>query len=173
MSILSARAVGVFAAVLFVSTQLLTGCGSSDNSDAGSKKAGDVGASDGGRDCSNVTTAGWDLFVDPRLSVQPSQEVYSLEAGDSISFKDTPPNPDDHTTYAYQVGIITDSRAVSPNRSGGFFDVTDEGTWTLKGPFAAHSVSGGPYMGILQIDATDSSGVKPIARLCVSLAKSE
>lgn len=158
---------------LIVSSQILIGCGASSKSSGDGAQADGSSVSGGGRDCSKATTAGWELFVDPRLSIQPSKTVYPLEVGDSISFKDTPPNPGDHTTYAYQVGMITDSGAVSPNRSGGFLDVTDEGTWTLKGPFAAHSVSGGPYMGILQIDATDSAGVKAIARLCVALAKDE
>lgn len=169
----SARSLGAALAGLFILSQLLTGCGSSDDSNTGTKKAGDSSVSDGGKDCSNVTSGGWELFVDPRLSVEPTKDVYPLEEGDSISFKDTPPKSGEYTTYAYQTGYITDDGAVAPNRSGGFMDATDSGSWTLKGPFAPSGVSGGPYLGILQIDATDSSGMKTIARLCVAFAKSE
>jgi hypothetical protein len=173
MSILSTRVMGAFLAVLLVFSQLLSGCGSSGESDSGGKATGDSSASGGGKDCSNVTAEGWDLFVDPRLIVQPSKEVYPLEAGDSISFRDTSSSVAPNAQYFYQLAIITDSGAVSPNSSGGFKDVTADHAWTLNGPVAAKGVSGGPHLGIMKIETADGKDVTKLATLCVSLAKGE
>jgi len=159
--------------VLVVSSQILIGCGAGAKSSGDGAQADGSSASGGGRDCSNVTTAGWELFVDPRLTIQPTKKVYPLEKGDSISFRDSTPKAGGYTTYSYQTAQISDEGTAFPNRSGGFPEADGTGVWTLKGPFAAHGVDGGPYMGILQIDATNSAGIKTIARLCVALAKDE
>jgi hypothetical protein len=138
--------------------------------DAGS--GGDGAAGGAGLDCSGVTTAGWDLFVDPRLTVEPSVDVVSLaKAGESVSFTDTAPAG--FTTYGYQLGYLDDSGTVFPNRSAIFVGAEDTGSFQLDGPFAPSGVDGGPYAGVLQVDATDDGGTTTLARICVALAATE
>lgn len=137
--------------------------------------AGDTGggaAGGSGLDCAGMTTAGWELFVDPRLTVEPSADVVSLaKAGESVSFTDTA--PDGFTTYGYQLGYLDDAGTVFPNRSAIFVGAEDAGTFQLDGPFAPSGVDGGPYAGVLQIDATDDGGTTTLARICVALATSD
>lgn len=136
---------------------------------------GSGGSSDGGGsaslDCSGVTTAGYELFVDPRLTVEPQADVYSLAAGDSISFVDTPPE-DVYTTYAYSFSYIDDGQAF-PNDGAIFIGAEQTREFTLDGPQAPSGVDGGPYAAFLSIEATTDAGTSTIATLCVVLATSE
>lgn len=171
------------AVIVLAAAMLLTGCapgaGTTGDSaaDTDQRSVGAAADTDTGSagaaasDCSNVMTAGWELFVDPRLTVEPELDVYPLEAGDSIAFTDTPPD-DEYTTYSYSTAYIDDGTAF-PNRSAIFVGAENTGTWSLDGPFAVHSVDGGPYFGILQIEATTTAGTTEIARLCIAFAESE
>ena len=137
---------------------------------------GTGGSSDGGGssslDCSGNTTAGYDLFVDPRLVVEPAADVYSLQtSGDVITFTDTPPD-DVYTTYGYSLSYLDGGQAF-PNDSAIFVGAEQTNTFELAGPQAPGGVDGGPYTAFLSIDATTDAGTTTIATLCVVLATSE
>jgi hypothetical protein len=160
-------------AVLPVFALALVGCApgagtGGTGTDGGSPDGGGAG----GLDCSGVTTAGYELFVDPRLDVDPQLDVYPLEAGDSISFTDTPLE-DVYTTYSYSLYYIDDSGSVFPNTGEIFVGAEDTGTFAIEGPVAPSGIDGGPYAGIVEIEATSGTTITVIARLCVALATSE
>lgn len=153
-----------------VAVLVLTAC--APTAPAGGSEGGGDGGVGSGPDCSGMTTAGWELFVDPRLAVDPAAKVVSLaKAGEGVSFTDTAPAG--FTTYGYQLGYLDDSGTVFPNRSAIFVGAEDTGTFRLDGPFAPMGVDGGPYTGVLQIDATDDGGTTTLARICVALATSD
>lgn len=150
----------------------LTGCTTtaSGGDSAGGGSAGGGSASD--LDCDGVTTAGWELMVDPRVTVDPAGDVVPLtKAGESLTITDTA--PDGYTTYSYQLGYIDDAGTVFPNKAEIMVGAEDTNSFTLEGPFAPTMIDGGPYAGIIQVDATDDAGTHTIARICVQLAVSE
>lgn len=137
---------------------------------------GDGGSSDGGGagtlDCSTNTTAGYELFVDPRLAIDPQADVYSLQtSGDVISFVDTPPE-DVYTTYGYSLTYLDGGQAF-PNDAAIFIGAEQTRTFELAGPQAPSGIDGGPYAAFLSIDATTDAGTTTIATLCVVLATAE
>jgi hypothetical protein len=157
---------------LVAAVLVLAACSQTTAPGGESGTPGGTGSGGSALDCDGVTTAGWELFVDPRLTVEPSAGVVSLaKSGESLAFTDTAPVG--FTTYGYQLGYVDAKGTVFPNRSAIFVGAEDTGTFQLDGPFAPSGVDGGPYAGILQIDATDDSGVHPLARVCVVLATSE
>ena len=166
------------AAILLV----IAGCTQTAAPDAGGGDAG-TGESGGGGDAGGLTcdgadlSGGWELFVDPELTVDPAADgVLSLQgAGDDIHFAYA--STEEYTTYGYELGYIDDG-TVFPNQSGiafpdGHPEAPDDNAFTIAGPMAASSVDGGPYAGVLQITRTDSTGTKYIASICVALAASE
>ena len=124
-----------------------------------------------GLDCSSITDEEYKLFVDPRLTVEPIQDVYLLEAGDRIDFTDTGAG-DVYTTYGYDTYYI-DAGNVFPNDAAIFVGAENTQTFSLEGPMAPSGVDGGPYAGIVEIGATTDAGTTTIARLCVVFATSE
>ncbi len=141
----------------------------------GGGTGGDGGSSDGGGsalDCSGNTTDGYELFVDPRLSIEPQADVYSLQtSGDVISFVDTPPE-DVYTTYGYSISYLDDGVAF-PNDAAIFVGAEQTREFELVGPEAPGGIDGGPYASFISIDATTDAGTTTIARLCVVLATSD
>jgi len=134
---------------------------------------GDGGSADGGGaasgpNCDGVTTAGYELFVDPRLEVEPQADIYPLNAGDSIAFTDTG-TEGVYTTYSYSLSYIDDG-TVFPNTGATFVGAEDANEWTLEGPVTASGIGGGPYAGFMDIEATTETGTTVLARLCVVLA---
>lgn len=145
----------------------LTGCAPGGGDDGGGGGSPDGGAAASGPTCDGVTTEGYELFVDPRLEIDPVQDVYSLDAGDSIAFADTPED-DVYTTYSYTLAYIDDG-TVFPNTGGIFVGAEDTNAWTLDGPITASGITGGPYAAFVDIEATTNSGTTVIARLCAVL----
>ena len=151
---------------------LLVGCATTAPAEGG---GGDGGSEAGGGDaasspnCDGVTTGGWELFVDPRLTVDPSSDIVSLQnEGDVLAFTDTAPVG--YTTYSYQLGYIDDSGSVFPNDAAIFVGAENTQQFQIEGPFAPSGVDGGPYAGIVQIEATNDEGITALARVCVLLA---
>jgi hypothetical protein len=128
----------------------------------------DGGPAASGPNCDEVTTAGYELFVDPRLEVEPQADVYPLDAGDTISFADTG-TEGVYTTYSYSLSYIDDGQAF-PNTGATFVGAEDTNEWTLEGPVTASGIDGGPYAGFMDIEATTETGTTVLARLCVVLA---
>ncbi len=143
----------------------LAGCAPGGGSDGGSS---DGGSAASGPNCDDVTTEGYELFVDPRLEVEPQLDVYPLGAGDSISFADTG-TEGVYTTYSYSLSYIDDGQAF-PNTGATFVGAEDTNEWTLDGPVTASGIGGGPYAGFVDIEATTETGTTVLARLCVVLA---
>lgn len=167
---------------VLVAVALLTGCAPATTTDGGGG-AGGEGASGGGGaaggsaatdavSCDGVATAGWELFVDPRLAVDPVSDVAPLTtAGETIAFTDTAPVG--FTTYSYSLGYIDDAGTVFPNDAAIFVGAESTNAFALEGPVVPSGVDGGPYAGIVQIEATDDSGTAVLARICVALAASD
>lgn len=173
-------AVAPSAALVALVAALLAGCTTTASAGGG---AGDGGSGDSGSDgsdsgggsassepsCDAVTTGGWELFVDPRLTVEPADDIVSLQnAGDVLVFTDTA--PEGYTTYGYELGYVDDAGTVFPNDSAIFVGAESTNTFQLDGPFAPSGVDGGPYAGIVQVDATNDAGTTTLARVCVLLA---
>jgi hypothetical protein len=162
----------------------VAGCapGGSGDAGGGGTGGGDAGGGDtGGGDTSALNcddadlSGGWELFIDDALTVDPAGTgPTSLQtAADSIHFEYAA--TEEYTTYGYQLGYIDDEGTVFPNDSGiafpdGHPDAPDDNVFTITGPFAPSGIDGGPYAGVLQIDATDSAGTRIIASICVILA---
>lgn len=158
----------VLAAAVLVLAGCNPGASPSGGDSAGAGGSGDSGAASGAAAaCAAVADRGYELFVDERLSVSPQADVYSLAAaGDTISFTDTPPTS---STYGYSRYYI-DNETAFPNGGAIFVGAEDTGTFELTGPLSPMGVGGGPYPGIIEIEATSGSGTTVIARLCVQLA---
>jgi hypothetical protein len=157
----------IIPAVLAASVLVLAGCAPTGDGGAGGSggSGGDAAAA-----CASVADGGYELFVDPRLTVDPALDVYSLAAaGDSVAFTDT--DPGDGTTYSYSSYYIDDGNAF-PNDAAIFVGAEDSHEFQLDGPFAPSGIDGGPYPGIIEIEATDAS-TTVIARICVQLALSD
>jgi hypothetical protein len=163
LSRLSAFAILPLAALVLVGCTPGTGAGGTGDT-GGSADGGGAGS----LNCDGVTTEGYDVFVDPRLEVDPQQDVYSLDAGESIAFTDTPEDGA-YTTYSYTLAYIDDAGTVFPNTGGIFVGAEDTNEWTLDGPITASGISGGPYAAFVDIEATTDSGTTVLARLCAVL----
>ena len=159
-------------AALAVSVLVLAGCapgGSGGSGGTGGDSGGD-GGGDAAAACASVADGGYELFVDPRLTIDPASDVYSLAAaGDSVAFTDT--DPGDGTTYSYSSYYI-DNGSAFPNDAAIFVGAEDTNTFQLDGPMAPSGIDGGPYPGIIEIEATDAS-ITVLARICVQFATSD
>ncbi len=154
----------------------LAGCSTGASTDAGPT---DDGATDGGSsetggalDCSAATTEGYDLFLDPALTVEPAVDVYPLEAGDTIAFAYADHNADAYPTYGWSSAYITSAGDVAPSTGSFFFD-EEGGVFTFVGPEAVAGIDGGPYTGFLDIEVTVDTTTTVIGRLCVQFALTE
>jgi hypothetical protein len=146
---------------------LLTGC----TLGSGSPKADDTkGSSGGALDCSSIHDPEYKTFADARLKITPQKKVYPLVGkNDAISFADTGTDGV-FTSYSYTFSYIDDGK-VFPNDAAIFVGAEKTGTFALAGPKAPGGVSGGPYAGFADIEATTTEGTTVIARLCVAFAK--
>ncbi|MCA0379307.1 MAG: hypothetical protein LCH36_07725 [Actinobacteria bacterium] len=133
-------------------------------------------------DCSSATTAGYDLFVDPEVTVDPALDVYPLQSeSDKITFTytgDTSGSP----TYTWDIAYIQpEGGEVSPQGGSPFFDEAG-GVFSISGPQSTIGVDGGPYTAFLDVTKTSNASfneetqqytadTKVIARLCVLLAE--
>ncbi|MFN4001388.1 hypothetical protein [Microcella sp.] len=135
----------------------------------------DGAATDGGGaalDCSAATTEGYDLFLDPALTVEPVLDVYPLEAGDTISFTYAAHDDAAFPTYGWLSTYITSEGDVAPSRGSFFFD-EEGGVFTFVGPEAVAGIDGGPYTGFLDIEVTVDTTTTVIGRICVQYALTE
>ena len=162
-------------ALTLLAVLALAGCSTPASGGGDTGSGGDSGGTTEGAatglNCSSITDPEYKLFVDPRLSVEPLQDVYPLEAGDSINFTDAGAG-DTYTTYAYHSYYIADGHAF-PNDAAIFVGAENTGTFALDGPQAPSGVDGGPYPGLVEIEATTDAGSTIIARLCVVFATSQ
>jgi hypothetical protein len=147
---------------------LLAGCAPGGAGDAGTGGSSDGSGGDGGPNCDGVTTAGYDLFVDPRLEIEPQLDVYPLGGSESYALTDTGTDGV-YTTYSYSLSYIDDGVAF-PNTGAIFEGAEDTNSWTLDGPITASGIDGGPYAAFLDVEATTDTGTTVLARLCVVLA---
>ncbi len=157
---------------------LLTGCAAPAASDTGSSEgapvdeAGAEGESSSALDCSAATTAGYDLFLDPALTVEPALEVYPLEAGDTISFTYSAHDESAYPTYGWTSSYITSDGDVAPSTGSFFFD-EEGGIFSFTGPEAVAGIDGGPYAGFFDIEMTVDTTTTVIGRICVQFALTE
>lgn len=156
--------------ILSAAALALVGCAPGGGSDSGSGGSSDGGSVGSSLNCDGFADQGYELFVDPRLTVDPVQEVYSLDSGDSIGFTDVPEDGV-YTTYGYTVAYIDDD-TVFPSNGGTFVGAENTNTWTLDGPITPVGISGGPYAAFIQIDATTETGTTTLAVLCAILPAS-
>lgn len=149
----------------------IAGCAPGAGGDGGSGGSGgsDGGGAASGPNCDGVTTGGYDLFVDPRLEIEPQLDVYPLVGSESYALTDTGAEGV-YTTYSYSLAYIDDGDVFS-NTGAIFVGAEDTNAWTLDGPITASGISGGPYAGFLDIEANTETGMTVIARLCVVLAE--
>ena len=77
----------------------------------------------------------------------------------------------DGTTYSYSSYYI-DNGSAFPNDAAIFVGAEDTNTFQLDGPMAPSGIDGGPYPGIIEIEATDAS-ITVLARICVQFATSD
>ncbi len=159
--------------VLLAAAALIAGC-----STGPSTSDGDPSSNGQGPNCEGVTTGGFELFVDPRLTVSPSVAVAPLtKAGEKIEFVDA--EYTDSIGYSYEFAYVSKGQAFTQSGRP-FYDTEgspgfDEGNgrFWIEGPLATIGADGGPYAGILGIWATDSTSTKIIANICVMLAKGD
>jgi hypothetical protein len=158
--------------LLFAATACAPGGGGNGGSGgSGDGGSGGSGGSDAAAACAGVADGGYELFTDDRLTVAPELDVYPLAAsGDSIAFTDTA--PDGFTTYSYSTYYIDKGNAF-PNDAAIFVGAEDTQSFQLDGPIAPSGVDGGPYPGIVEIEATNDAGTTVIGRYCVQFAASE
>lgn len=156
----------------------LTGCSTGDAPgtapEGGSEGGGATeGESTGGSlDCSAATTAGYDLFLDPALTVEPVLDVYPLEAGDTITFTYAAHDEAAYPSYGWLSTYITSEGDVAPSTGSFFFD-EEGGVFTFVGPEAVAGIDGGPYTGFLDIEVTVDTTTTVIGRICVQYALTE
>jgi hypothetical protein len=148
-----------------------TGAPGDDGADGGTT-SGESTDTGGALDCSAATTEGYDLFLDPALTVEPALDVYPLEAGDTIAFTYAAHNGDAYPTYGWLSTYITSEGDVAPSTGSFFFDEVD-GVFTFVGPEAVAGIDGGPYTGFLDIEVTIDTTTTVIGRLCVQYALTE
>ncbi len=156
----------------------LTGCSTGDAPgtapEGGSEGGGATeGESTGGSlDCSAATTAGYDLFLDPALTVDPVLDVYPLEAGDTITFTYAAHDEAAYPSYGWTSSYITEAGDVAVSTGSFFFD-EEGGVFTFAGPEAVAGIDGGPYAGFLDIETTVDTTTTVIGRICVQYALTE
>ena len=162
-----------------VSAIALAGCTTGAPADGGTDSGADGGTTSGestdtggALDCSAATTAGYDLFLDPALTVEPALDVYPVEAGDTISFSYAAHDGDAYPTYGWSSTYITSDGDVAPSTGSFFFDEVD-GVFTFVGPEAVAGIDGGPYTGFLDIEVTIDTTTTVIGRVCVQYALTE
>jgi hypothetical protein len=146
----------------------IAGCAPGGGSDTGTGGSPDGGSAGSDLNCDGVTTAGYELFVDPRLEIDPLLDVYPLGGSESYAMTDSG-TEGEFTTYSYTLSYI-DEGVVFPNTGEIFVGAEDTNSWTLEGPVSASGIDGGPYAGFADIEATTGTGTSVIARLCVVLA---
>ncbi|MBX3104008.1 MAG: hypothetical protein IT191_06180 [Microbacteriaceae bacterium] len=152
---------------------LLSGC--NPTTSTGGSSQGGSGAS-GGLTCDGVTTGGFELFVDPRLTVSPSVKIAPLtKSGEKIEFTDS--KFEDGTTYTYDLAYVNKGQAFAQGGSI-FFDSEGSpgfdqgnGKFQIEGPLSQSTADGGPYAGILTVIATVNGQSTTLANICVALAK--
>ncbi len=170
----SARIAGRAAVALALGGALgsaLAGCaaGTSTSVGAGAAPTMDAGGSGSSAlSCAQVTTGGFGLHRDARVTVQPAADVVPLTSdGDAIAFTDA--QYADGMTYGWELAYV-DGTSAYPVQGSFFFD-TEGGTFRLAGPLAPIGADGGPYAGILTVTATTAEGTTELAQVCVALAK--
>jgi hypothetical protein len=146
----------------------LAGCAGGGAGDTPGGEADSGAGSGASLSCDDVTTSGYELFVDPRLEIDPLLEVYPLGGSESYALADSGTDGV-YTTYSYSLSYIDDG-TVFPNTGATFVGAEDTNEWTLDGPITASGIGGGPYPGFLEIEATTDTGTTILARLCVVLA---
>ncbi|MEO5535980.1 MAG: hypothetical protein ABIR17_12715 [Pseudolysinimonas sp.] len=140
------------------------------------------GAGSSALNCSGAKTDGYDLFVDPAITIDPQNSVYSLAAGDSIGFTYSKHDDGRYPQYDWTSSYIQPSDgSVFDNDASFFFDAAD-GKFQLDGPQAPSGIDGGPYAGFITIgvtqdeasngDAYDAARIV-LARICVVFATSQ
>jgi len=146
---------------------LLAGC----SVGGGAPEAGGAAGSSGSAlDCSGIHDPDYALFADSRLKITPEKKVYPLAGEkDAVSFADTGTDGV-FTTYSYTFSYIDDGK-VFPNDAAIFVGAENTGTFTMTGPKAPGGITGGPYAGFMDVEATTTAGTTVIARLCVAFAK--
>ena len=165
----------VLVPLALVSALALAGCttgASTDDGADGGTTSGESTETGGALDCSAATTEGYDLFLDPALTVEPALDVYPLEAGDTIAFTYAAHNGDAYPTYGWSSTYITSEGDVAPSTGSFFFDEVD-GVFTFVGPEAVAGIEGGPYTGFLDIEVTVDTTTTVIGRVCVQYALTE
>lgn len=167
-----------FGSLALLAALALTGCSTSGptatDSPESSSDGGAVeeGTGDGALDCSAATTAGYDLFLDPALTVEPVLDVYPLEAGDTITFTYAAHDEAAYPSYGWLSTYITSEGDVAPSTGSFFFD-EEGGVFTFVGPEAVAGIDGGPYTGFLDIEVTVDTTTTVIGRICVQYALTE
>jgi hypothetical protein len=159
---------------------LLAGCtpaaGDGGSPGGGGDGGGSAGTEGGGAlSCDGVTTGGFELFVDPRLSVSPQGDILPLtRAGEVIEFVDAAFT--DGTSYGYDYAYVDGGQAFTQGGAP-FFDTegspgvdTGGGAFRIEGPLELVTADGGPYAGILTITATTPDlSTTTLANVCVEL----
>jgi hypothetical protein len=159
---------------------LLAGCApttAGGSSDGGS--GDDAGGSSGSAlSCDGVTTGGFELFVDPRLTVSPEADILPLtRAGETIEFTDS--DFTEGTGYGYDYAYVDGDQAFTQGGAP-FFDTEgspgfDEGggSFRIEGPLDLVTADGGPYAGILTVTATTGTSTTTLANICIELPASD
>ncbi len=188
MHTITSRIAPVFGIAL-LGTALLAGCAptapapnaagdTSESSPAVSETSEGAAA----KDCSGASTAGYDLFVDPEVQVEPALDVYPLQSeNDKITFTYTG-DMSGAPTFGWDLSYIqAEGGEVSPQGGEPSFDEAG-GVFSLAGPRTTVGVDGGPHTGFLDVIVTSNAtfdeaaqkytaDTKTIARLCVLLAE--
>lgn len=175
--------------IALLGTALLAGCAPTapassavGNASESSPAEGETSGETSAKDCSGATTAGYDLFIDPEVQVEPALDVYPLQSeSDKITFTYTG-DMSGAPTFSWDLSYIQhDGGEVSPQGGEPFFDEAG-GVFTLAGPRTTVGVDGGPYTGFLDVIVTSNTSfddatqrytgdTRTIARLCVLLAE--
>lgn len=164
---------------------ILASCAQSPAAPGGGETGGGgSGTETGGgssQGCADVETEGYDLFLDPELSVDPKQDVYSLQQeSDTISFTYSGDLSDD-PGFSWDLTYIQENRTVVPVTGAPFFD-EDGGVFSVSGPQSPGSNTNGPFHGFLTVTMTTNArfdsqkqtyvaDTSEIGRVCVLLAK--
>lgn len=158
---------------VLLSTIGLSGCTTTPAAPgSGTDPAAEAPTDGGALDCSAATTDGYDIFLDPALTVEPALDVYPLEAGDTISFTYAAHDEAAYPSYGWTSSYITEAGDVAVSTGSFFFD-EEGGVFTFVGPEAVAGIDGGPYTGFLDIEVTVDTTTTVIGRLCVQYALTE
>ncbi|MEO8528774.1 MAG: hypothetical protein ABI435_06825 [Pseudolysinimonas sp.] len=172
------------AAPALLALLVLAGCtpGTASTGSGPGTSGGGAGSGAGGLDCSGAKADGYDLFVDPAITIDPQKSVYSLAAGDSIGFTYSKHDDARYPQYDWESTYIQPSDGSVFRSDASFFFDAENGKFTLEGPQAPSGIDGGPYAGFVTIgvtqdeasngDAYDGARIV-LARICVVFATSE